>query len=312
MDLALIVDMDSKKNDKLDPTTVDGQRAESAGLSSAMHDIRMLANRYQSESQAEEAGDSLHLAGVTSIQPQQLLQPVVQTSSDRWKGPAFWLLMLLGLSTSALALSLFAEPETLDKPVYFHVEEPTLNVSQAVLPAQPSVLPYEEPRYETSQDSSSDDAVAAPPAAGTARKSATPKSSARVQRSVSSPLATETASTCDEVACLIDSSDPCCSQYASVAQRESILEATRPYRPERAAVMKAMKGIEADVLRCFETHGETGILSVDFVIAADGHVTGVELEHGTLGFRACVRDQVSTVSFEPLQAPFKMSFPFRK
>jgi len=108
------------------------------------------------------------------------------------------------------------------------------------------------------------------------------------------------------------SSDACCQLIPGAAQEESQFATYLSYRPERSEVMRAMKSIDAGVMRCFETHGESGLASVDFVIAADGHVKQVELSQGALAFRACVREQVKTLSFDPLQRDFKISFPFRK
>ncbi len=308
--------MESTKNDKQDPTTLDGHRAEGAGLSSAMHDIRTLAARYESEHQTARAGDSLHLAGVTTMQPQHILQPKVEReSSERWKVPALLLLMALGLSTSAFALRLYAEPKSLVEPVYFQTGELGRIDKPIVEPRVPTQLPKEEPRYVVEE--------AAEVAVGTP-KPAERGALRHVQRVVTTPRGTKPRSermpkssrngedACDEVACLIDSSDPCCSRYTSVSQEESVAEEYKPYRPDRSNVMSAMRSIEQDVLRCFDTHGETGLASVDFVIQTDGSVREVELSQGPLAFRACIREHMRTLSFEPLQSPFKMSFPFRK
>tara|TARA_R110002073_G_scaffold332410_1_gene518253 strand:+ start:45453 stop:46370 length:918 start_codon:yes stop_codon:yes gene_type:complete len=305
--------MESTKNDKQNPTTLDGHSAQCAGLSSAMHDIRMLAARYEAERQTPDAGDSLHLAGVT-MQPQHILQPKLPSeSSERWKVPAFLLVMVLGLSTSAFALSLYAEPESLVEPTYFHTDSIRLPAVESPLPTQ---LPSEQPLHESLSDDAVPVAVVSSPVSAggspssTGRASVTPKiAKARpTQKSTRS----EVAPTCDEVACLVDSSDACCSQYEGVAQEDSVLADYKPYRPDRSDAMRTIRGVEADVLQCFDEHGETGLASVDFVIQTDGSVREVELSQGALGFRACVREQMRTLSFEPLQSPFKMSFPFRK
>lgn len=309
--LALVVGMESTKNDKQNPTEMDGQSADGAGLSSAMHDIRMLAARYESESQEMQAGDSLRLAGVSSLQPNHILQPEPAKTSDRWKGPALMLLMLLGLSTSALALSLYAEPDSLVEPVFFENER-FGHGSPALMPT--IELPNEEPRYEVTTENTSPE---------TAMRTPAKVRTSRIKRAAVAPLVTkrihteapsrvEESFTCDEVACLIDSSDPCCSQYPSVRQQESQIEDHSPYRPTRSSVMKAMRGIEDDVMGCFETYGESGLASVDFVIQTDGTVREIELSQGALTFRACIRKHVRSLKFEELRAPFRMSFPFRK
>lgn len=315
--------MESTKNDKQTPTTLDGHGAQGVGLSSAMHDIRTLAARYESERQTSRAGESLHLAGVTKMQPQHILQPKVKSeSSERWKVPAFLLVMVLGLGTSAFALSLYAEPETLLEPVYFHTDNVGRIDKPVYSPRLPSQLPSEEPRYESVLPDAPEVATTARTGSAT---TADPQTSSRIVRAVVTPRVTKRRSeqtpknsvdedfgTCDEVACLIDSSDPCCSQYESVAQEDSVLAAHKPYRPERSDVMRTMRGIESEVLQCFDTHGESGLTSVDFVIQPDGSVREVELSQGALPFRACIRGHMRTLSFEPLRAPFKMSFPFRK
>ncbi len=314
--LALVVGMERTKNDKQDPTVLDGHSAKSAGLSSAMHDIRMLSTRYQAESEQTTAGDSLHLAGVTTMQPSHILMPRESSAADRWKAPALMLLMLLGLSTSALALSLYAGPDTLVEPVFFETKK-LGHVDRSALTPSPKVeLPKEEPRFETTLELPKVETPVASPSASnpqsTKRAAVVPKTARRSRdETVESTMAPQS-STCDEVACLIDSSDPCCSQYASVAQQASLLEDAKPYRPSRTVVMTAMRGIEEDVLQCFDEYGETGLASVDFVIQPDGSVREVELTQGSLRFRACVRKHVRTLDFGPLKAPFKMSFPFRK
>jgi hypothetical protein len=311
--------MESTQNDKQDPTTLDGHGAQGAGLSSAMHDIRTLAARYESERQTSRAGESLHLAGVTTMQPQHILQPRIKSeSSDRWKVPALLLLMFLGLSTSAFALSLYAEPESLLEPTYFHTSNLGKLERPVVAPRIPAQFPTEQPLYESVLDETSGVAVA--------ETAMVPeRASSRVKRPVVAPRISKThperaskatqneaESTCDEVACLVDSSDACCSQYASVSQEDSVLADYKPYRPDRSDAMRTIRGIEKDVLRCFDEHGETGLASVDFVIQTDGSVREVELSQGALPFRACIREHMRTLSFEPLQSPFKMSFPFRK
>lgn len=306
--------MERTKNDKQIPAELDGQSAKGAGLSSAMHDIRMLASRYESERQGPSAGDSLRLAGVTTMQPQHILQPRENKSADKWKGPALVMLMLLGLSTSVLALSIYAEPDTLVEPVFFETES-LGHVERPALVSPPTIqLPNEEPRLEASREDATGETALRSPAAPESRQRrvVTPKITRRASAEESASEESEEWPTCDEVACLIDSQDPCCSQYASVTRQVSEVEDHSPHRPTRADVMKAMRGIEGEVLQCFDTHGESGLASVDFVIETDGTVREVELSQGALAFRACVREHVRTLEFERLKAPFKMSFPFRK
>ena len=288
------------------------EQPQSVGLSSAMHDIRTLAQTYAS--QEEAAGQSLHLGEVT-MQPELLLLPAAASRSDRWAIPALVVLMILGLSTSVLALVLYAKPESLPKPVYFQTQE----IVAERIPELPTQAPAEVPLYDSADSVEPAEAQARRPAASwrrtgvaTRKTAVIPKSALRAKkRHVREEVAAE--STCDEVGCLIDSSDACCSQYPSVRkQQESLLSEYRPHRPERSKVMAAMKSIEPAVLRCFDEFGETGIASVDFVIGESGAVRGVELGQGSLGFRACVREQLVSLHFEPLSRAFKMSFPFRR
>lgn len=249
------------------------------------------------------------------MQPQHILQPKLPSeSSERWKVPAFLLVMVLGLSTSAFALSLYAEPESLVEPTYFHTDSLRLPAVEAPLPTQ---LPSEQPLYEPVLEAVPVAVVEAPiaterSASSIGRASVTPKIAKARPTQTPTSTRSEVAPTCDEVACLVDSSDACCSEYEGALQEDSVLADYKPYRPDRSDAMRTIRGVEADVLRCFDEHGETGLASVDFVIQTDGSVREVELSQGTLGFRACVREEMRTLSFEPLQSPFKMSFPFRK
>ncbi len=296
--LALIVDMESAHKDEREVANRNMKRDEEVGLSSAMHDIRMLSSEYASKSSASDPGDSLHLDAVMMQPPPLLLSADPRHRLD-WKVPALLVLMLFGLSTSALALSLYTSSEAPPKPVFFQ----TLDSSQVVAP-MPGRVSYEAPLFESAIPMEAAPIDAAPIVRTVAPKQVRRMRARRVERKASS---------CDEVSCLLDASDPCCAAFANTStQNSEVREAYLPYRPKRSAVMRAMKSIEPAVLRCFDTHGESGIASVSFVIAAEGHVNEVQLGKGTLGFRACVRNQVKTLSFDPLQRPFKMSFPYLK
>ncbi len=290
--------MESAHKDQREAANSNEKRDEDVGLSSAMHDIRMLSSEYASKNSTSDAGDSLHLDAVT-MQPPQLLLPAEPRHRLDWKVPALLVLMLFGLSTSALALSLYSESESPPQPVFFQ----TLDRPQVEVPA-PSLVPNEAPLLE------SEAPIEIPiDTAPIVRNTVAPKQ----LRHTPSRHAERGAISCDEVACLLDASDPCCAAFTNASQQNSQARETYlPYRPKRSAVMRAMKSIEPAVLRCFDTHGESGIASVNFVIAEEGRVNEVQINRGTLGFRSCVREQVKSLSFDPLQRPFKMSFPFLK
>lgn len=287
--------------------------ADDVGLSSAMHDIRMLAASYEEQrGRVDEREPELAFGGAT-MDPRLLLVPKLAPRTDYWRVAALGLMVLLGLSASALALTLYrnveppaSSPTTLYVPPASGLPESDVSSSMAtpeiVRPREPAL--YRMP--STPGDTASPQTHQAQSPTVTLRTSAEPRARRRSTRVV------EPVSSCDEVACILDSSDPCCEQFESVREHE-IRESpstSRPYRPTRAQAIEPLRGIQNRVRGCFDKHDYRGVATVTLRIAPKGRVQGFELADGSPAFQRCVQDHVQAVRFGELRQPFTLSYPF--
>ncbi len=274
------------------------------GLSSAMHDIRKLARSYQMERERSAPELPLELGGV-SMTPNFILQPQATSRQDSWKAIALTMMVLLGLSTSALAMKLFSDEEakspTLPLQLQLdssHLEAPVEAPSATVFPAEPTL-------YQTS---SAPGSVLAPPEL---HVTTTPSLRVREAAARVSRKAVEEVDSCDEVACLIDSSDACCQAFASVrASEQPAADVYRPYRPTRSELMSPLKSIHGRVESCFDKYQFSGVATVHLVLSAKGAITSFALSEGSPEFQSCIEGYVRELKFPELSQSFRFSYPF--
>lgn len=280
------------------------------GLASAMHDIQTLAKSYQQAKVAPPATEALELGGV-SMTPNFWLAPTVAPRRESWKGIALGLMVMLGLSTSALALSLYnnaSASETSSAPRMFELDTATLRVapdttlSEQARPYEPAIYRVATAPGVTASPEAQRESLA-PPAIST--RTTNRKASANASRITQSE-------SCDEVACLIDGSGECCQQFESVRAKQVEIEEApaRPYRLTRSEIMKPMQSISGRVARCAETFGAQDVAMVKLNISEQGTITTLHVDHGSPGFQSCVEEQVRTLRFRELSQPFQFSYPF--
>ena len=267
------------------------------GLSSAMHDMRTLAASYREHAAEEEAP---HLALPSTIDNRVLLLPKTSGVPEHWKLTALMLMVLLGLSTSALAALTFGSEPAEQRRIYvpeLAAEEKPESLS---LPAfTPSSEP---PLYEVSVSPPS--SMATPET----REPVVPEVKTSKVRS-RKPRKIRSASACDEVACLLGDGQ-CCGESEEAAIKADAQERVRPDRLTRKQVMTPMQSIAGRVRSCSDRHDYKGVALVTLKIAENGQVQGFDLDDGSAAFQGCVEKQVTSLQFAELAQPFTVSYPF--
>jgi len=279
---------------------------QAIGLSSAMHDMQMLATRYREHQ--DELTPIPPPPESTAADPRLLLIPTPPVRSDHWKQAAFALMVLLGLTTSALAVTLAFRPSAKTQPAVGPViatpeSKPQLDAATARVEVR-AEEPAEQPMVEP---------VAEEPVAERVKPIKTLEQSVKVaplrRTPRNKPL--KTVSGCDEAACLLGDAEACCDSVAPSDTSDSVdAIAARPYRPSREQVMTSMRSIRGRVSRCFADHGYQGVALVKVIIAPDGSVSKFDMDDGGVGFQACVAPLVSGLEFPQLRQPFTLSYPF--
>ena len=266
------------------------------GLSSAMHDMRTLAASYREHAAEEEAP---HLALPSTIDNRVLLLPKTSGVPEHWKLTALMLMVLLGLSTSALAALSFRSEPIEQRRIYV----PEAAAAKPESLSLPAFTPNSEPPlYEVSVSPPS--SMATPET----REPVVPEVKTSKVRS-RNPQKTRSISACDEVACLLGDGQ-CCGESAEAATKVDTEERVRPYRLTRKQVMAPMQSIAGRVHSCFDRHDYEGVALVTLKIAESGQVQGFDLDDGSAAFQSCVEKQVTSLQFAELAQPFTVSYPF--
>jgi hypothetical protein len=289
------------------------------GLSSAMHDMRMLATSYQAHRESNEPAPFFPDRGA-AVDPRVLLMPKAAPRGDRWRHATLLMMVFLGLSTSALAVTLaFRGGETIRptqeiRPIVTEESHLVAPVPSVVVPTIPE---GEEPALEEPAPFQVTESPESSRVNPEKRVPALPKAESVSERRArilgkSKPRISKT-SGCDEVACLLDGGGACCGseEVESPAQiSEGEEQAARPYRLSRAQVMTPMQSIRGRVLACYDEHDYSGVALVKIVIAPEGRVDTFDLDDGSESFQACVEKQVRKLSFPELKQPFTVAYPF--
>lgn len=284
-----------------------------AGLSSAMHDMRMLAKSYSTHSRESTATTRVQHEG-TAVDPRVLLIPRQEPSSDHWKLATLMMMVLLGLSTSALAVSLAfggsdADAPRMLLPVTSQPEEKIAPLPAIDLPVDASVS-KKLPSYRIHRSPESlrvnpeKRKVVAPVVESTGDRRA------RILAAGQPRVSKETG--CDEVACLLGDGGACCGSEEDSPEMQEMSEevAARPHRLSREQVFTPMQSIRGRVRSCFDRYEFSGVAKVTIVIAPEGNVQSFDLDAGSEPFQACVEKLVTRLKFPQLQQPFTVSYPF--
>jgi hypothetical protein len=296
-----------------------GSNSQDAGLSSAMHDMRSLAKSYMDHrEQGSGAATPIALLS-TAVDPRVLLLPTVEPRSDRLKIAMLSMMVLLGLSTSAIAVGLIMQraPET--KTQSYQDDPPmasTASINEIEIDASPATSSPLTDRTVYEVATSPETARATPERHELVVPPVTqPKRTKPVLRSRSgreNSAVEDATETCDEVACFLGDSDACCG--TEPGDQERVLDeeerSERPYRLGRQQVMGPMKSISGRVRSCADQNGFEGVATATLIIAPDGSVKEVSLDEGSESFQSCVESKVQALTFPKLQQPFTTKYPY--
>lgn len=287
------------------------QNHAEVGLSSAMHDIRELANLYAKASartsfiaDAEFESAISREAELPCPPDMRLLPPVPKRGAGHWKSAALATMVLCGLGTSAYALTTIDSNDAASEPMLRAFE-----VESDELPRGPvRVIPNEEP---LSVIASSDDSVSlseAAPARVESHRAVAPMLSEKKAKPAARQASKEVNS-CDEVTCLVDPSAACCFPD-EVEDSEPVVEVSRAYRPERSEINSLMASIDGRIHACFDRYDVSGVATANIKLAESGSVSAVRVSAGSADFQACVADTVQGLVFQPLRQPFQFAYAF--
>lgn len=312
--------MRTPENDSLaDSENMSEEATQEVGLSSAMHDMRMLATSYQAHREALNPTPLLPTQPVP-VDPRVILMPKPVVKEDRWRLATLLMMVFLGLSTSALAVTLAfggdkasstqsLRPIVIEEP---HLVAPEPSVVTPVLPEEDASVALEPPtRFELpeSPESSAVNPKRRPVVAPKAQSAGERRARLLAKRKP----AISKQSGCDEVACLLEGGGACCpgDEVKNTSRMsEEQEQASRPYRLSRAQVMTPMQSIRGRVLACYDEHDYQGVALVEIVIAPEGSVQSFDMDDGSAAFQACVEKQVRTLEFPKLRQPFTVAYPF--
>jgi outer membrane biosynthesis protein TonB len=122
---------------------------------------------------------------------------------------------------------------------------------------------------------------------------------------------------CDEVACLVDSSQPCC-QKASGGSRSSggSSERTMPEKVgkglEKPQIQKGVNGVRGRVMSCNDQYKVPGTVEVRIVISPDGDVSSATVKGKFAGTPtgSCVERAIKSANFDSAEKATTVNYPF--
>ena len=120
---------------------------------------------------------------------------------------------------------------------------------------------------------------------------------------------------CDEVACLVDPSLPCCkgSKKSSGGSSKSSgggADSNLPERPGRSDISSGVGKVRGRVQSCGDKHGYKGTVTVKIGIAGSGKVSGASANKGSSAFQSCVVSAVKKARFSKSQKGISVNYPF--
>ncbi len=296
-----------------------------AGLSSAMHDIRSLATSYDEHRQESAAANDQRSMVNSTFDRRVLLIPQPKDPADRFKILMLSMMVLVGLSTSAIALRMALAPMnasgTQTQSEFMPNEVEPANVMP---PSRLVVEPSDEIRPElvlspdagsytvpTSPESSQVNPERRDRVTPVVRKKRSSQISSQARAKKSEERKVAAPDSYDEVACLLGDRDACSG--AETEDDEDLAEDElegRPYRLSRSEVMQPMQSVRGRVRTCADDHDYEGVALVKIVIAPNGRVEDFDLDDGVQGFQSCVEKHVSSLRFPLLKQSFTVSYPY--
>ncbi len=131
------------------------------------------------------------------------------------------------------------------------------------------------------------------------------------------PHSPTNSASCDEVACALDPTTPCCKKFSKgggSSNRNGSGSPTLPDTVSREDIQNGIKAILPRVAACFDEHPTDETVYVKLVIGPDGGVTSAIVD-GDLSaepIAACVTAAVKSARFPRAANPTSVRYPFRK
>lgn len=273
------------------PAACERLEEESAvGLSSAIHDIRMLSRSYAAHLPLSRSGSESDEPLGGGLQPHILLTPRASTRPNAISLAA--LALVLGIGSLALAASLAYQrtPEPTRHLVMPEVAPAERARMQRQVATEPSVHGLEEPIVDLA------------PRRARAPETRLPTSKGQRMSRV------EPAAICDEVTCLVDPSGECCqSESLYVAPT---IETARPARLSRTEVMAGFRSLNGRLERCFDDSGFTGTAIAEIYVGANGSVLEASIDGADAELAACARPHLEALRFSQSSSPLRVRYPY--
>jgi len=118
---------------------------------------------------------------------------------------------------------------------------------------------------------------------------------------------------CDEVACLVNPSDPCCDTLSGKKKQAKAEQAAASELPEKLTSSEVNSGISkirGRVGACGTKHGFQGVATFKLTIADDGTLTSAKVDKGSDEFKSCVTEKLDTATFKQTQKGLTVAYPF--
>ena len=118
---------------------------------------------------------------------------------------------------------------------------------------------------------------------------------------------------CDEVACLVDPSAPCCAKRggtATTAEAKPAVDSNLPERLAASEVNAGLRAVRGRIESCGDRNGFSGVAKLKLVIAPDGSLESASVSEGNAAFQSCVKDKVEAARFKKSQKGLTVTYPF--
>ncbi len=120
---------------------------------------------------------------------------------------------------------------------------------------------------------------------------------------------------CDEVACLVDPSLPCCGKSKSRGSSsgggsKGSSDSNLPERPSRTDISSGIAKVRGRVQSCGDKHSFKGTVTVKLAIEGSGKVSSASANKGDSAFKSCVTSAAKKAKFKKSQKGLTVNYPF--
>ncbi len=312
-------------------------------------DLRSMADAYfrqQEAAAADPVADEMPM-----VAPAELLIPTVESSSSRGlpialvaflglfliAGTVFATLMIMDRGDSKAGEQPVADtnqpeaaPEVAPAPAVAApapvvIADPAASDSEMVFDPEPAVEKRATRRSkrenkiadddadedDDAEEKSRDDVLAELRANKAADKAAAPVP-AVVAEPEANPEPAPEKPKCDEVACLVNPSDPCCDKLSGKHKRkvEKAAESELPEKLTSKDVNAGINRMRGRIGACGTKHGFQGVAKLKLTVAGDGTLTRAKVDKGSAEFKSCVLDKLETAKFNKTRNGLTVAYPF--